>query len=162
MEHSDNEVACSSVTSDYPSDDSPIAPHYSTILTSESDKESDSSFASFLEANLICESLRKDRSTFKIIIDNLDLFIRPRSETSEHHAESKHFVNVYAVKDRISCSILDNTLYPVNLSEVNIQDALPKNCDIVSRVVRKNMPYFRKHFRPKAVPKHILHTYSKE
>lgn len=58
------------------------------------------------------------------------MFIRPRSETSEHHAESKNFVNVYAVKDRIPCQILDNSLHTVNLAEVNIENILPKSCDI--------------------------------
>lgn len=56
-------------------------------------------FESYVETNL---SPTQDYFTFNVDIDNLDLFVKPRSETSEHHAELKLFVNVYAVKDTVS------------------------------------------------------------
>lgn len=34
--------------------------------------------------------------TFKLVIDNLDIFVRPRTETSQRHADSLHFVHMYA------------------------------------------------------------------
>ena len=133
VENSDDGVS-SNVASESSSDNSPRTPDYSTVFTfTESEvehDEHDTSFASFLETNLIDELPTQEYSTYKVVIDNLDLFIRPRSETSEHHAESKHFVNVYAVKDRIPCHILNNTLHTLNLAEVNVEDVLPKVCDI--------------------------------
>jgi len=35
--------------------------------------------------------LLRNLPTFKLVGDNLDLYIRPRSETADYHAKSNHF-----------------------------------------------------------------------
>ena len=152
-------------------------PHDSAVFTSTESEDGDEasflSFASYIERDLLLEAPVINYPTFKLVIDNLDLYIRPRSETSERHAESKHFVNVYAVKDRVLCSsIADTKLRSIDMATVNVEDVLPKDGDldamkqniaiIVCRLVRRHMKFFRKNVSPKGVPKHITHQFSKE
>ena len=178
IESSENEEVISDPGSECVSDDSRVEQHSSAVfISTESEGENEASFhsfASFIESNLLLEiPPAQNYSTFKIVIAFLDLYIRPRSETSEHHAESKHFVNVYAVKDRISCSAIeDNTLHSIDLAKVNVEDVLPKPGDldtmkqnlaiIACRIVQCHMKFFRKNVSPKGVPKHITHKFSKE
>ena len=61
-----------------------------------------------------------------MIGDNLDLFIRHRTEISDHHADSKHFFHMYAVRDRVDHLFLDDVLCPIDISSVNVNDVLPK------------------------------------
>ena len=110
----------------------------------------DTSFANFIQSNLICNSPLFYLSTLKVIGDNLDLFIRSRTEISDHHADSKYFF-LYAVRDRVDHSFLDDVLRPINISSVNVDDVLLKPCDIeemkenltiiLSRKIRKHMPF---------------------
>ena len=155
IESSENEEVISDPGSECVSDDSRVEQHSSAVfISTESEGENEASFhsfASFIESNLLLEiPPAQNYSTFKIVIAFLDLYIRPRSETSEHHAESKHFVNVYAVKDRISCSAIeDNTLHSIDLAKVNMEDVLPKPGDldtmkqnlaiIACRIVQRHM-----------------------
>ena len=110
--------------------------------------------------------------TYKLVIDNLDVFLRPRTETSQHHNNSLHFVHMYAVRDRINVSNHSNVPRFLGIESINLKDILPASSDLISlkknvttllsRIVRKHMPYFRKHIEAKAIPQHIQHKYSKE
>jgi len=102
--------------------------HDSVVFTSTESEDGNEvsflSFASCIERDLLLEA---PVITFKLVIDNLDLYIRPRSETSEWHAESKHFVNVYAVKDRVLCSsVADTKLRSIDIATVNVEDVFTK------------------------------------
>ena len=67
-----------------------IAPLWSPVFTT--DTELDISLLS-VEANSQDANITslENLPTFKLIGDNLALYIRPQSETADHHAESKHF-----------------------------------------------------------------------
>ena len=111
-------------------------------------------------------------STFKLVIDNLDVFVRPRTETSQRHADSLHFVHMYAVRDRINVSSFSDVSRLPDISSVNVEDVLPSNHDLkvlkdnitvlISRRARKYSTFFRRHINPKAVPQHITHKYTTE
>ena len=72
--------------------------------------------------------------------------------------------------DRIDVTSLDNTFPTLDISSMNMEDILPQEDDVnklkenlivlVSRKIRKYMPFFRKHIDAKAVTRHIEHEYS--
>jgi len=148
-----------------------VAPHGSPVFSTDS--ELDISFLSVeadsQDSNIISV---KNMPTFKLVGDNLDLYIRPRSETADHHAESKHFFHAFAVRDRIDVSSFDNTFPSLDISSINLEDVLPQQDDVkklkenlmilVSRKIRKFMPFFRKHIDSGAISQHIEHKYSDE
>ena len=110
--------------------------------------------------------------TFKLVIDNLDIFVRPRTETSQRHADSLHFVHMYAVHDRINVSSFSDVSQLPDISSVNVEDVLPSNHDLkvlkdnitvlISQTTLKYLTFFRRHINPKAVPQHITHKYTTE
>lgn len=79
---------------------------------------------------------------------------------------------MYAVRDRVDHSCLDDVLRTPDISSVNVDDVLPKPCDneairknltiLVCGLIRRHMPYFRKHVNAKTVPQHIEHEFSRE
>ena len=155
---------------------SPKAPDYSHVFTS-TDSDGiriwmNASFSSFIQSTLHCYSLSFKLPTFKVVDDNLDLFIRPRTETSDHYADSKHFFYMYAVRDSVDHSCLYDDLRTTGISSVNVDDVLPKPSDskaikknltiLVCRIIQRHMPYFRKHVKAKTVPKHIEHKFLRE
>jgi len=80
--------------------------------------------------------------------DNLDMNTRPRSETLSHHADSKQFFHIFAVKDRINNGKFDDTTKSVDIASVDVRSILPttddssatkKNLGVLAfRLVRKN------------------------
>ena len=42
-----------------------------------------------------------------MVMDNIDMNIQPQHQTFEHQIQSLHYVNIYAVKDRINFSSLE-------------------------------------------------------
>ena len=106
---------------------------------------------------------------FKIVFDNLDKTIRQRHMTIEKQTQSLHYVQAYAVKDRIDYSIYrDNR---ENIGEFNLHSLLPDSEDysslkerfaiLVSRVVIDYIPFFQENFHG-LVERHIKHKYSVE
>jgi len=88
-------------------------------------------------------------STFKLVTDNLDIFVRARTETSQRHADSLHFVHMYAVHDRINVSNFSDVSQVPDVSSVNAKDALPSNQDLednitvlACRTARKHLIFF--------------------
>ena len=110
--------------------------------------------------------------TFKLVIDNLDIFVRPRTETSQRHADSFHFVQMYAVRDRIDVSNFSDVSRLPDISSVKVENVLPSNHDLealkdnitvlVCRTARKYLQFFRKYVDSKGVPQHITHKYTAE
>ena len=108
---------------------------------------------------------------FKIVMDNIDMNIRPRHQTFERQTQSLHYVNSYAVKDRIDFSSFEhatvNTVtHPESLQDVllpsaNDREALMANFVILAgRILCDVIPALNK--IPGLTTKHIQHLYSKE
>ena len=157
------------LTSDDASTDksSIVAPSWSPVLTTDTEVDL------FEESDTEYPIVRQTKfTTFKLEGDNLDLFIRPRSETVDHHAESKHFFHAFAVCDRIDVTTLDNTFPSLDNSLINVQNVLPQEGDVnelknnltilMCRKIRLYMAFFRKYVDAKAITKHIVHEYSNE
>ena len=65
--------------------------------------------------------------TYKLVFDNVDKTVRPRYMRMEVQNKSLHYVQLYAVKDRINLSHLSQE--PRNLSEVQLDVTLPTDDD---------------------------------
>ena len=84
---------------------------------------------------------------FKIVIDNLDKSIKPSFQRLDRSNQLLHFVQMYAVLDRVDFSGLSDS-EPVMLSGVNPLSLLPSDNDIkkledncitmISRLVQAN------------------------
>ena len=107
--------------------------------------------------------------TYKLIGDNLDKRVTPCDMRLDHQAQSLHYFNCYAVKDRVSTlGLEDNPSLPnLSFSEAKIlptakdHEALKNNFVIlVSRVVKKHFTFFSKFGT--GVPKHIKHMHYAE
>lgn len=104
---------------------------------------------------------------YKIVFDNIDKNVKPRFMRSEHQTRSLHYVQSYAVKDRVNFSSFSSEVR----TEVNVFDVIPDCNDLemlksnfkilVSRLIVKHMPFFSTDY--KGIPqRHIPHKYSKE
>ena len=103
----------------------------------------------------------------KIVFDNIGKDVKPRHMTSDNQTRSLHYVQSYAVKDRVNYDCLSSE----RRTEVCVFDILPTKEDydilkknfavLVSRVMVKFIPYFTSDY--KELPtKHIPHEHSKE
>ena len=180
FDHSDSEQSASTCSDAC----SLITPPYSPIISSNDDEDDDNDDYddNFLDLSIfdgifntpVISALSNplNLSTFKLVIDNLDIFVRPRTETSQRHADSLHFVHMYAVRDRINISNFSDVSQIPDVSSLNVNDVLPSNQDLealkdnitvlVCRTARKHLTFFRKHIDSKAVPQHIIHKYTTE
>jgi hypothetical protein len=103
----------------------------------------------------------------KIVIDNIDKTVRPRDQRIDAQSKSLHYVQAYAVKDRIDYSKFSNKSPPPGKS---VYDLLPCASDyqvlkdnfaiLVARVLVKHVPYFQD-FKG-LVPSQIPHQFSSE
>ncbi len=103
----------------------------------------------------------------KIVIDNIDKTVRPRDQRIDAQSKSLHYVQAYAVKDRIEYSKFSNKPPPPG----SIYDLLPCASDyqalkdnfaiLVARVLVKHIPYFSQDFKG-LVPSQIPHQFSSE
>lgn len=101
---------------------------------------------------------------FKLVMDNIDSTVRPRYMREDAQNQSLHYVQVYAVKDRIDYSSIPD---PAPSSTRNIFNIIPssdaqlkKNLAIlVARILVEYIQFFNKDFRD-LVTTHILHKYS--
>ena len=107
-------------------------------------------------------------SGFKMVIDNIDKTVKPRHQTIDAQSQSLHYVQVYAMKDRIDFSQLSKTAPSPGRS---IYDILPTTSDyqklkdnftiLVAHILVKHVPYFTQDFSGLLV-NHIPHKYSLE
>ena len=104
----------------------------------------------------------------KLVLDNIDSTVKPRYQRLDSQNKSLHYVQVYAVRDRINFSQLSNSPPPPGRS---VYDILPTTSDyqmlkdnfaiLVSRILVEHIPYFKDDFKG-LVPRHIQHPYSAE
>ena len=109
-------------------------------------------------------------STYKLVGDNLDKHVTPRDMRLDSLAQSLHYFNCYAVKDRLSTVDLEDQPSLPDFSSFSEAKILPTAADheallsnmviLISRVVKKNFSYFSKFGA--GVPKHIKHKYYAE
>lgn len=113
------------------------------------------------------DASRSVNTGYKIVFDNIDKEVKPRHMTSDNQTRSLHYVQSYAVKDRLNYDCHSSE----RRTEVRIFDVLPTKQDygvlksnfavLISRVMVKFIPYFTSDF--KELPtKHIPHEHSKE
>ena len=102
---------------------------------------------------------------FKMVIDNIDKTVKPRNQTIDAQTQSLHYVQVYAVKDRVDFSQLSNTAPSPGRS---IYDILPTTSEY--QKLKENFAILVAHIIVKHIPqdfsgllvKHIPHKYSSE
>ena len=107
---------------------------------------------------------------YKLIFDNIDKNIKPRYMRSDSQTRSLHYVQAYALKDRINYAQLCSGA-TVTPTEINVYDILPNGDDykslkghfstLVSRMIVEYLPFFADDFKD-LTPRHISHKYSKE
>ena len=110
---------------------------------------------------------RSVNTGYKMVFDNIDMNVKPRHMTSDKQTRSLHYVQSYAVKDRVNYDNLSNELP----KEVCVFDILPTNEDyeflkrnfaiLLSRVIVKFIPYFTSDYN-ELLTKHIPHEHSTE
>ena len=70
-------------------------------------------------------------SQFSLVIDNVDIYVKPRRETADHSNTMHHMVQAIAVKDRVITSINNSTRLPmVPLKDITPADVYPNVDDI--------------------------------
>lgn len=110
------------------------------------------------------------RTTYKLVGDNIDKNIRPREMRSDYQTRSLHYFHTYAVCDRVDMSNFSEEVPLVTMNSIALQDLLPTSSDecmmrdnfvvLVGRTLAKNMPFFSKFC--KGQRRHISHEFSKE
>jgi len=91
-------------------------------------------------------------SGYRFNIDNLEFLLQVRNMTQDHQNQSKHYVQLMAIKDRVNCEDLIDDRPIGNLLQVPNQDFLPNGEDIdslrkdvihvVANVLVKNLASF--------------------
>ena len=115
--------------------------------------------------------LHKEWYGFKIVMDNLDMNIRPRYQTFERQTKSIHYVNSYALRDRVDLSQFQNVdhnpeldpeiLYNAILPTDNDHQVLMANFAILAgRILAEVIPALSA--IPGLTTDHIEHPHSKE
>ena len=112
-------------------------------------------------------SILNEWTGFKIVRDNIDMNLHPRHQTFNRQTQSIHYVNAYAVRDRLDFSGLKETLPTVQLS---IDKLIPTECDrtsimanfvvLAGRILWESIPALQK--IPNIVTDHIKHSHYKE
>lgn len=107
---------------------------------------------------------------YRFNLDNLDFHIKVRNMTEDHQNESKHYIQLMAIKDRVICEDLPNERPIGNLQHIPIGDFLP-NCDDISSLrtdmIQVTASILTKHltsFMPyqKCIPEGFYHQYSEQ
>ena len=149
----------------------------STTSDSSSSNSSDnsSSYDGSLSVSQSCEkeadvNIREPLSLnagYKIVFDNIDKNVNPRYMRSDYQTRSLHYVQSFAVKDRIAFSNLSGEIR----TEVNIFDVIPGEEDykalkqdfiiLLSRLLVEHLPFFNSDYKG-LVPSHIPHKFSNE
>ena len=146
----------------------------SVSLTDESiETKSSSSAASQVHihagaANSTAPSVSQPTSGLKLVIDNIDKTVKPRHQRIDAQTQSLHYIQVYAVKDRIDYTSLSHSPPPAGkpvydlIPSTDVYQKLKSNFkEIVVRILVKHISYFSEDF--KGLTKlHIPHKYSSE
>ena len=104
---------------------------------------------------------------YKMVFDNLDTTVKHRHMTAGSQTLSLHYVQGYAVRDRVDYSRLPGQ----RCGGTNLYDILPTSSEYCSlkenftvhvcRVITDNLAFFREDFKGLA-PEHLSHKYSSE
>ena len=121
-----------------------------------------------LTAHASCDQPLSINSGYKLVFDNIDKTVKPRHMTMDSQTQSLHFVQAYAVKDRIDYSCFSDQR---RSDEVSLYSILPSTEDYstlkkhfivhVSRLIATHLTFFSEDFHG-LTPRHIAHQYSKE
>ena len=154
------------------SPDSVTAPDYSPFTTASSQSSSPEPNLEMLGL-LGSEGMYRSTPaypTFKIVGDNLDKYVKPRDMRIDAQASTLHYFNMYAVRDRLDTSQLQDSGSLPDPTTIQIEKILPTEADhkillsnfaiLVCRVLMKHMPFFAKF--GSGVERHIRHVYSEE
>ena len=119
------------------------------------------------EATETCTMVKSTNAGYKLVFDNIDKTIKPRFMTQDSQTTTLHYVQAYAVKDRIDYS----SIGPERKNESNLYAILPDSEDYrslkerfathVSRVITTNLDFFREDLKG-LTQRHIPHRYSTE
>ena len=159
------------------SDSTPSTTSSSTSIGSQS-PSSAGSFSSITVSSSSGGSGRTDSNIqqgtvqpdgIKIVGDNIDKHVKPRDMRHDVQAQSLHYFNSYAVKDRLPTAHLEDKPSLPDFSAFDPSKLMPSTDDksiqknftiLISHVLKKNFPFFEKFATN--VPKHIKHKYYKE
>ena len=105
---------------------------------------------------------------FKLVGDNIDKTIEPRDMRINNQANSVHYFNVYAVRDRINFSHLSSNASMISPEDIKFDAFYPSSDDdnklllnfeiLVTRILVKHLPGMEK--LSSKVTDHISHKYS--
>lgn len=149
-----------------------------SISNGASSTSSSYSFGSSIEGDLLTifgpESSHAPNSsslkTYKLIGDNIDKKVKPSDFRIDSQAESLHYFQTYAVRDRIDLTAFDDTPPVLAESEIDTTTLLPSDSDyeelmknfsiLVARVLKQYMPFMEKY--GSGLERHIRHKFSEE
>ncbi|CAC5412689.1 unnamed protein product [Mytilus coruscus] len=107
---------------------------------------------------------------YRFNLDNLDFHLKVRDITQDHQNMLKHYVQLMAVKDRVNCEHLPDTLQIGNLVDVANNEFLPNADDIsglrediiklTATLLVNHLKYFK--VFEGTIVQHPQHTFSKE
>lgn len=107
-------------------------------------------------------------SGYKFVIDNIDTGVKPRYQRLDSQNKSLHYVQVFAVKNRVDFSQLSSTppspgrsVYELLPSSMDYQILKEHFAILVARVLVEHIPYFAEDFKG-LVENHIPHPYISE
>lgn len=148
---------------------SPVAPEMSP-LTSETNTSSASDMLDQLEGFTAVPTRILTYPTMKIVGDNIDKYVKPREMREDVQASMLHYFNLYAVRDRVDASTLEDAPSLPDPSRIDLDKLFPspeehkaihKNFQhLVARVLKKHMPFFKKF--GSGLERHLKHKYYKE
>lgn len=108
--------------------------------------------------------------TFKLVGDNIDKHVKPREMRVDIQAQSLHFFNIYAVRDRVDVSHLPDAPALPDPDAINVEAVLPSPEDheailrnftiLAGRVLKKYMQFFTNFAF--GLARHIKHQYYEE
>ena len=108
--------------------------------------------------------------TFKLIGDNLDKNVKPCDMRLDNQTKSLHYFHIYALRDRIDLSKLNDDTFTTDIARMDVSEILPTQEDtetlkmnfsiLIARVLKKHMQFFKKY--GKGLETHIQHKYYSE
>ena len=104
---------------------------------------------------------------YKVVFDNIHKTINPRHMTADSQVVSLHYVQAYAVRDRVDYSSFpsqkcgDTNLYDLLPSQTNYSSLKENFAIYICRVIVENLVFFHDDFK-QLTSKDIPHKYSKE
>lgn len=111
--------------------------------------------------------IKSSNAGYKLVFDNIDKTIKPRHMRQDSQTSTLHYVQAYAVRDRINYCAISHE----RRSETNLYELLPDLDDYsvlkerfivnVSRVITCYLDFFKDDFSH-LVQWHIPHKYSTE